>query len=427
VEEFVVNNLITLRLEDGKTNIYINNRKFKQCKRILINIYTTQKHLYSSIKSIDEVAETVKNPFISPKEEFWGHCSNLQTWFENDYNTNILHSNLSFPLLERLYLLNDKKAKKVFKEEIIERYKAGYINISLFVLKENYDKYFEKEEKSFFLLENNELLSKNLENGEKLSKEKLEILIYLINKFKDSKAYRIYKSKLINEIRLKKPLLEFYTNQDFHLLFEPLNEILEDKNNLVDFFLRFETKGRLFDYLNVDQKDYIRNELMDKISEGDLETISICLDENLFQLCGIPLDVMNLKNNDNLRKIIKISLFKDYQEGEPFDRAFTVLGFINKLFEDNIAKEMLKDAKLRLLWEQDRENPFIMKYGFLSYIIETFGVNELLYLINNAESPLNTRVSNYLKKKNTLMEDLVNNNEKNLIYLRQLIDLILSQ
>ena len=89
---------------------------------------------YSSIKNIDEAKEILDKSMegfngtqfhIQPIMEFWGHCSNLQAWIENDYCTDIIHSNLAFPLLRILVEKGDPKANHVFKEEIAYRYENG--------------------------------------------------------------------------------------------------------------------------------------------------------------------------------------------------------------------------------------------------------------------------------------------------------------
>jgi len=112
MSEFKVNNYLTLKLEDDKTNIYINNEKFIQCKYLLLQLSDNTEKNLEDIDSIDEVAEMLdhslesinnnKKNILDPKLEFWGHCSNLQAWFENDYDTRLLHSNISFPLLKKL-------------------------------------------------------------------------------------------------------------------------------------------------------------------------------------------------------------------------------------------------------------------------------------------------------------------------------------
>ena len=83
---------------------------------------------------------------IYPETEFWGHCSNLQVWVENDYNTRLLHRNLAFPLLKRLTELGDPKAKRVFKEEIAQRFLSCYLPVIQFLFFNNYLDYFSEEE-----------------------------------------------------------------------------------------------------------------------------------------------------------------------------------------------------------------------------------------------------------------------------------------
>ena len=57
MEEFEINNHLSLKFENGKTNIYVNNKKFHQCKYILIDIpiNTTNDNEFESIDEyIDE-------------------------------------------------------------------------------------------------------------------------------------------------------------------------------------------------------------------------------------------------------------------------------------------------------------------------------------------------------------------------------------
>ncbi|MBN1215637.1 MAG: hypothetical protein JXA99_09400 [Candidatus Lokiarchaeota archaeon] len=148
--EFIINKYLKLRLEDQKTFIYVNNMKVLQCKYLLLNnfIDNIENNPYTIKKiSIDEQAENLDNSLeredlysidISPETEFWAHSSNLQAWYENNYNSNVLHSNLAFPLLRRLSRAGDIKAKKVFKDEIINRFRNGNLNVMTFLIKEGY-------------------------------------------------------------------------------------------------------------------------------------------------------------------------------------------------------------------------------------------------------------------------------------------------
>lgn len=135
---FKINEYITLKLENDNTHIYVNDKIFLQCKYLLLNISPEQLKEYNKIiKSIDDVAElldhSLEDPFlrnfiISPEQGFMAHCSNIQAWVECDYDTRILHSNMSFPLLKKLVEVGDIKAKKVFKEEIAKRFVEGNKN-----------------------------------------------------------------------------------------------------------------------------------------------------------------------------------------------------------------------------------------------------------------------------------------------------------
>ena len=154
--EFLINDFITVKLEHGKTNIYVNGEYFIQCKYLLMNIPFQEFHRYDEINSIDEVAEKLDkslergNPDgfkidIPPKVEFWGHCSNLQMWFEQDYDTSFIHSNLAFPLLKKLNEIGDIKAKKIFKDEIGKRFEMGPDSVRQFLALEGYLDYLSRE------------------------------------------------------------------------------------------------------------------------------------------------------------------------------------------------------------------------------------------------------------------------------------------
>ena len=145
MKEFIINNYLSLRLEYNETNIYVNGENFKQCKFILLNIPMDETERFDEIESIDEAADiwgwTEERQVgveydIDPETEFWGHCSNLQAWYEHNYDTRLLHSNLSFPLLKRLAEVGDPIANRVFKEEIVKRFESGYPTVIKYIIKE---------------------------------------------------------------------------------------------------------------------------------------------------------------------------------------------------------------------------------------------------------------------------------------------------
>jgi len=57
MNEFKISDLITLKLEDGKTLIYVDGVEFRQCKYLLLDIPVEQASSFEEIDSIDEAAE----------------------------------------------------------------------------------------------------------------------------------------------------------------------------------------------------------------------------------------------------------------------------------------------------------------------------------------------------------------------------------
>ncbi|MFX1241882.1 MAG: leucine-rich repeat domain-containing protein [Promethearchaeota archaeon] len=159
VAKYKINDFITLKLEKDNTVIYVNDEKFLQCKYLLIEIPKDKINEFYDFMSIDEVSEkldhslekNVKSTQILPEIEFWGHCSNLQAWAENNYDTNLLHSNLAFPLLKKLTDVGDPIAKRIFKEEIAERLTNIFTNVAQYLIQENYLEYFSPEENEIMM------------------------------------------------------------------------------------------------------------------------------------------------------------------------------------------------------------------------------------------------------------------------------------
>jgi len=208
-KEFRVNKFITLKLEGKDTIIYVNGERFDQCKFLLLDVPLDEITSLDAIESIDEAAEKLDRSMegnhhnmsrsITPEEEFWGHCSNLQVWYEENYNTNIIHSNLAFPLLKKLSEIGDPLAKRVFKEEIAKRLMNGNSTVIKFLLKEKYLNFLTIEEFESVIL------TTNIEN--------LKILVPLLKK----KGYYNQYFKILEFIAELTP-------QDYSILMELAEE-----------------------------------------------------------------------------------------------------------------------------------------------------------------------------------------------------------
>ncbi|NVM18641.1 MAG: zinc ribbon domain-containing protein [Candidatus Lokiarchaeota archaeon] len=156
--EKVINQYITLKLVNGRSFIYVSGKRFIQCIRLILNIPKADVPIYDEVDSIDEAANLyskhifqnriVRGPMaipvpdqrheITPEQEFWGHCSNIQAWVEHDYDTRILMRNISFPLLRELSRAGDPVARRVFKEEIALRLESGYPSVVQYLLNQGY-------------------------------------------------------------------------------------------------------------------------------------------------------------------------------------------------------------------------------------------------------------------------------------------------
>lgn len=201
--KFQINEYLELRLEHSKTNIYVNNELFIQCKYLLLNLPLNEMEGLEVIDSIDDAVAKLnrkleslddKNDYISPTVQFWGHCSNLQAWYENNYDTCLIHSNLAFPLLKKLTEVGDFIAKKIFKEEIAKRFERGIVSTTQYFLYNGYLNYLNSlelecvfEQLGFKLVDNITVQLKNLMgsflNNYRFIKNLLDLILFIDLKF----------------------------------------------------------------------------------------------------------------------------------------------------------------------------------------------------------------------------------------------------
>jgi len=201
--EFRINEHLKLKLIKGETIIFIDEIPFHQCKYLLLNLTQRDFNRFDHLDSIDEAFEIynkidkfheMHHNLIDPESEFIGHCSNLQTWYENDYDLRILHSSLSIPLLKKLAFLGDKMAIIRLKESIATRLASKNYNTIIFYLNEKYLKLFSNEELEVIF---DEWLDKKVEFAH-MEKRRLwyPLLKELIERGID-KAQKIIKNEII--------------------------------------------------------------------------------------------------------------------------------------------------------------------------------------------------------------------------------------
>jgi len=154
---------------------------------------------------------------------------NLQVWVENDYNPDLLDSNLSFPLLKELMELGDLKAKRIFKEVVAKRFLEGPQSIREVFCNQGYFDTFSKEERRSLFKSGIDVIEKlELLIDEELKKEEIQMLPIVVS----------HLESIVNGITWKEGdvvgLKLFNTN------FKELPEFLRELKNLE--FLSLETE-----------------------------------------------------------------------------------------------------------------------------------------------------------------------------------------
>lgn len=194
--EFKVNEYLTVKFKRGGPHIYVKDKLFHSCSNelvLMLNFPVEDKKQYSSIDGFVEATgiASIRDDWpsgfpynVDKRTEFWGCCSNLQAWAENDYNPNLLFSQLAFPLLQILTDAGDHVAKKAYKKEIVKR-----------------------------MLRTPPIITTK-ELGYLDEEERIQILTRVLSEFlkrakKDKYEFRVF-TILINEIKGSELILEFY-------------------------------------------------------------------------------------------------------------------------------------------------------------------------------------------------------------------------
>lgn len=311
-----INQYITLRLVNGKTFIFVNGKRFIQCIRLILNIPREDVPLYDEVDSIDEAAKLyskhvfqnriVRGPMaapvpnqrhkITPEQEFWGHCSNIQAWVEHDYDTRILMSNISFPLLRELTKAGDPKAKRVYKEEIALRLESGYPSVVQYLLTQGYIQVFSPSEFKT-ILESTDLIKK-------LSSDP-KILSYFLRSCV-SKFPTLLEAILLQILKLPEGKNIFFSSIQIKPRMPTFNPYLRYNNPLFLFTLKAALENlinRVDDKTGEDILDAIQ--VINNKHEGQEPTLRKLLLKNRYEaIMKIYFDKMDLENLGDEQKLL---------------------------------------------------------------------------------------------------------------------------
>ncbi|HEC40125.1 hypothetical protein LCGC14_1291320 [marine sediment metagenome] len=304
MEKYRINEYLTLKLENEKTNIYVNDKKFIQCKYLLIN--QPKNRNFETFDSIDEYSEALSSDLestlkiedlgISYEEEFRAHCSNLQAWAELEYDTRLLKSNLSFPLLKKLTEAGDPLARNVFKEEIGRRLESGYLPVMKYLNKEGYINYLENDEMYYSLLEPEQ--AKALFSLSKVIKERIEPSLRFYEDLDvNPYEYFIVENKRVTALRLWHLQIRLFPTSAIEEISKLTSlEVLQLSNNIVGKFPTSFSNLQKLKSLN------IKAISMGKIPESLTRLNSLeDLDISSNNLTNIPNSIENLTELKELR------------------------------------------------------------------------------------------------------------------------------
>lgn len=133
-----LNPCMDLAWHDGKPTIFVNGEPFLQCSFLLATVPVTK-----DIISVDDLSkesrvlegeDAMTILGMTETEVLQAHASNLIAWIENGYDTRILHSNLSFPLLKELARAGDVTARRVLQFEIESRLRDDFPQTSITIM-----------------------------------------------------------------------------------------------------------------------------------------------------------------------------------------------------------------------------------------------------------------------------------------------------
>ncbi|MFX0023610.1 MAG: rhomboid family intramembrane serine protease [Candidatus Hermodarchaeota archaeon] len=136
-----LNDYITIGLEYNKILIYIQGERFQELEYSFLNkIINASKIQLEEVKNQVNTAENLYKMEVE-NENFINFLIILKLWIQNNYDTDILVYDFSFPLLKKLVEVGDPLAKKVFINEILKNLWGADPLVVRYLIDEKYDSY----------------------------------------------------------------------------------------------------------------------------------------------------------------------------------------------------------------------------------------------------------------------------------------------
>jgi hypothetical protein len=160
-DEFRVNDLLTVRFDGRGIYMLVNGQRFNQCvyPALYPDVFmdsdqvegdpsemaepdapaipkrargSVDANLYHDYGTLDHPGYE-QSPGLPPETLFWGLCSSLQAWAENNYDSRLLHVNLAFPIARALARAGDEDAKAMYEREVVTRWKSDFEPVQVYL------------------------------------------------------------------------------------------------------------------------------------------------------------------------------------------------------------------------------------------------------------------------------------------------------
>lgn len=148
-----INNYISIKIIhsplDHKIKEYESYGCSERATKVVICVrneplVTIPSALFPSLKAItQEIKDPIDKYEYNQKKDltetiFRRLLSNLITWSENDYNTQIIDHKIAFPLLKKLREVGETKFQIILQQEILKAYATSTFQVKEFLKREGY-------------------------------------------------------------------------------------------------------------------------------------------------------------------------------------------------------------------------------------------------------------------------------------------------
>ena len=358
--------------EDDKTEIWIKGEHFIQCSHVLTTVHTDEVENLLLLESVDDIKEAPQTIVIDPETRFFVHCSNIQGWVENNFDTRMLHSNLSFPLLKKL-VESGCVNSMILKEEIAKRFEYESTEMIRFLFKRKYLDSLSKEELSAIITPNFKELIYFLTGS--VSKEDHQLLNYLLERSLNEELKTMIKEKLaedlgredldmirflvdhghLDSLSLSKEELSMIIPPNFYLLLKDLLRGRKQDLQLISYLLERS--------LNEDLKTMVKEDLAKILEKGSLETLYYFYRHGYLEY--ISKERLSEIVTPKFKRLVK-DLFRDYGR---ISRDHAILGYLLGKSLNEWLKTMVKEEITEIFDHGDSKKiDILIKYNYLDFL-----------------------------------------------------------